>query len=98
MKFLMLDGALCRNKNISSAGKILISYLHNLKRANKCYYGGLEYLSDILGIKESDLSELIQTYCKYGLMNYCPEGLTITYDLNYYISFSWAKYKHEREN
>lgn len=97
MKFLMIEGALLCNKNISAQGKVLISYLANLKKHGKSYYGGLDYLSDQLGIENYLLTKLINNYIGLKLMEYNSNGLTLCKNLEYFFTFNPKQLSYEKE-
>lgn len=91
MKFLIIDGALMKNKVISAPGKLIISYIYNLEKAGKCYFGGLDYLSDQLGLSFEVTSTFIHKYVKYGLLRQDPDGLRLNHDFSFYTTFTGYK-------
>jgi len=88
MKFIIIDGSLLRNKAISAEGKLIISYLFNLGKCGKCFFGSYEYMADVLGIEEIRLTKIIRSYLSENLFVMTPEGLTLGRDLNYFCTFS----------
>jgi len=90
MKFIIIDGSLLRNKAVSSDGKLIISYLYNLGKCGKSFFGSYEYMADVLGIDERKLTHIVRSYLHENLFVQTPEGLTLGRDLNYFCTFSKA--------
>lgn len=88
MKFLIIDGALMRNKVITAPGKLIISYIYNLERAGKCYFGGVEYLADVLGLSLETTSQYLHGYFKHGLLRQDTDGIRLNHDFSYYTTYT----------
>lgn len=88
MKFLMIQGELLRNKQINPTMKLIISYLYNLSKNGKCYFGGYQYMSDILGISEKNFTQNMASLVAAGMVVQTTEGLTLGRDLTYFSNFS----------
>jgi len=88
MKFIIIDGALLRNKSLVPGGKLIISYLSNLQKAGKCYYGGFEYLSDVLGLSLEVTTKICQSYFKRGLIKQDSDGIRLTHDFSFYCTYN----------
>lgn len=90
MKFLVLDGALLRNKALVPSGKLILSYLNNLQKSGKCYFGGYEYLADQLGLSLEVTVKVCQDYFKRGLLRQDSDGIRLAHDFSWYTFFSGA--------
>lgn len=87
MKFLMIDGSLLSNKDLSSASKLIISYLNNLGKAGKSYFGGLDYLADQLGLDIQTLAKIIHDGCNRGLLKQESDGLKLNHPIEFYYTY-----------
>jgi hypothetical protein len=87
MKFLVIDGALLRNRFLKLGEKAIICFLLNLAKQNKCYYGQYDYLSDIFGISIETCMSSVRNLLKKGLIVQTSAGLTTTHNLDYYINY-----------
>lgn len=88
MNFLMIDGALLRNKQINPTMKLIISYLYNLGKHGKAYFGGYQYMADILGISEKNFTQNMASLVSAGFVVQTSEGLILGRDLNFFSTFS----------
>jgi len=98
MKFLMIEGGLLRNKNFSPASKLVISYLFNLGKSGKCYFGNYQYLADVLGIEYDFFSKCIAGLLAEGMIVQTSDGLTLGRDMNFYSNFSRELDVYEKVN
>lgn len=87
MKFLMIDGSLLSNKELSSPAKLIIAYLHNLGKAGKSYFGGLDYLSDQLGLDNQLIAKVIHDGCQRGLLKQEADGLKLNHPIEFYYTY-----------
>ena len=87
MKFLIIDGALLRNKFIRSDEKMLICFLLNLAKQQKCFWGQYDYLADIFGSQVQHIVACTRNCIKKGFIVQTGAGLTTTHDLDFYINY-----------
>lgn len=88
MKFLMIDGAFMRNKMFNATQKLIISYINNLSRSGKCFYGRIDYLADQLGLDERTVAKNMQPLFKEGILKQTGAGVTMGATFEYVINFS----------
>lgn len=77
MKFLMIDGALLRNATFNATMKIILSYIYNLKKSDKVFFGSMDYLASVLGLDLMLLSKNIEVMLRHGYLLQTSEGLTL---------------------
>jgi hypothetical protein len=57
MKFLAIDGDLLKNTSLNPTDKLICSFLFNLSKAGKGYWGSYEYLSGEFGLRTDYLEQ-----------------------------------------
>lgn len=77
MKYLSIDGELLGNNTIGPAQKIIISFIGNLNKGGKKYYGTHLYLAQTLGIRYDHVEKTMATLLKAGILNVSEEGIEL---------------------
>lgn len=77
MKFLLIDGELLVNKSLTPTDKMIISYINNLSRSGKCFYGTHAFLSDQLGVRYDYLENRLTKLLEADILLASKEGITL---------------------
>jgi len=88
MNFLTISGELLKNTTLRADDKLILSYIYNLKKAGKTFFGSTEYLSKELGMKKSNLEKRFETMEKFGLLKKTGNGITLQPDWDDVINFA----------
>lgn len=91
MKFLIIDGKLLKNKTFLMADKVLLSYIFNLQKAGKKFFGTINYLSDELGSSEESLEKRINFLIERGVLRRCADGIELTLEYEDLINYQYEK-------
>lgn len=91
MNFLIIDGKLLKNKVFTAADKVLLSYIFNLKKAGKKFFGTMNYLSSELGAPEELLSKRINFLIEKGVLYRSHDGIQLALEYDELIDFQLAK-------
>jgi hypothetical protein len=90
MKYLSIDGELLKNKTIPAASKLIISFMINLRKGGKCFYGTHAYLSETLGIRYEYLEKCMSALLKSGILKVTDEGITCIMNWEVICSQTWS--------
>jgi hypothetical protein len=82
MKFLVLDGVLLVNKSLYPGDKMIVSYIHNLSIAGKCFYGSHAFLADQLGMRLDFIEKRISALLEGEILVSSKEGITLNMSFN----------------
>jgi len=77
MKFLLIDGELLVNKSLTPTDKMIISYMNNLSRSGKCFYGTRAFLCDQLGVNYDYLEKRLTKLLEHDILLSSKEGITL---------------------
>lgn len=89
MKYLSIDGDLLANKSIGGTDKLIISFIWNLQKGNKSFYGTHIYLADVLGIRYEFLEKRFQKLLQVNLLHTTPNGIELTYSISETAEKDW---------
>jgi hypothetical protein len=91
MNFLLIDGKLLKNQVFMAVDKLILSYIFNLKKANKKFFGTVQYLAAELGTKEELLSKRINILVDKGILERTVDGITLAVEYDDLINFQIQK-------
>lgn len=89
MKYLSIDGELLQNKTIGPAQKLIISFIGNLNKGGKKYYGTHLYLAQTLGIRYDHLEKQMALLLKAGVLEVTEEGIELSLSIAQIADRQW---------
>jgi hypothetical protein len=81
MKFLILDGELLKNKNFTLCDKIIISYVYNLHKAGKFFFGELSHFCEEIGSPKEQVKKRFDLLVTKGILELTTYGCTLKMDI-----------------
>jgi biotin operon repressor len=91
MNYLVIDGKLLKNKTWTMADKVLLSYIFNLKKAGKKFFGTANYLSSELGASEEALTKRINHLISQNILTRNADGITLAISFEELINYEIEK-------
>jgi hypothetical protein len=89
LKYLSIDGGILSNKSIPPTCKLIISYIANLQKGGKAFYGTYAYMSETLGIRfdyfEKNMTKLLEA----DILVASKEGITLGLLLDTIAERTW---------
>lgn len=89
LKYLSIDGGILANKTIPPASKLIISYISNLQKGGKCFYGTHSYMSETLGIRFDFFEKQFDNLIDEGILAVTKEGVTLGFLLDTIAERTW---------
>jgi len=89
MKYLSIDGLLLANKTIGGTDKLIISFIWNLQKGNKSFYGTHPYLADVLGIRYEFLEKRFNKLIQVGLLHATNNGIELSETIEQVAAKDW---------
>lgn len=77
LKYLAIDGGILANKSIPPTSKLIISYIANLQKADKYFYGTYAYMSETLGIRYDYFEKQMGKLLEADILHSTKEGITL---------------------
>lgn len=89
MKFIIIDQVVLNNYNFKAVDKLVISYIMNLQKGGKKFYGSVQYLSKELGITVDLIAESLNFLTLNNVLAHSAAGISIAvpfYQLAFFIT------------
>lgn len=77
MKYLSIDGGILSNKTIPPTCKLIISYIANLQKGGKAFYGTYSYMSEVLGIRYDYFEKNMEKLLQADILHASKEGIVL---------------------
>lgn len=81
MKFLLVDGVLLKNTYLNPTCKFILSFLYNLSKQGKGFWGSFEYLASEFGVGSDYITKQFEYLEKKGLIK--------KNELGYFLAAPW---------
>lgn len=89
LKYLTIEGGILQNKSIPPGHKLVISYVANLGKANKFFYGTYAYMSETLGIRFDYYEKIMEQLLENDILHSYKEGIGLGLLLDTIAERTW---------
>lgn len=89
LKYLSIDGGILANKTIPPVAKIIISYVSNLNKGDKYFYGTRSYMAETLGIRFDFLDKTLDKMLDLGVLQVTTQGIGLGHPLYFIAEANW---------
>lgn len=89
MKYLAIDGELLANKTIGGTDKLIISFIWNLEKGGKSFYGTHIYMADTLGIRYDFFEKRFTKMLQVGLLYAANDGIRLKFPIDQTATMDW---------
>lgn len=77
LKYLSIDGGILSNKTIPPTCKLIISYISNLQKGGRAFYGTYSYMSEQLGIRYDYFEKNMTKLLECDILHSSKEGIVL---------------------
>lgn len=81
--FLMIPGEILLNHGLGATDKLILSYMYQLSKGNKAFFGSMVYLSKALGVDVKIIGSRIKRLQEVNLIEQSPSGLRLAVTIEF---------------
>lgn len=88
MKFLVIDGELLANETFKPTDKLILSYMYNLEKGGKKFFGGEHFIGKELGLKTEFIKKRMNQLNNWGLIQASESCIILSKSWEYIVNFT----------